>query len=105
MGLIETTIISVAILLIAIFILKRWKKQNTKTGTKIKTLCVFVPYVLFVFLFCRYFLGDLERPSTVDISPVAQLENIDFSDIDKVFEKIKNSQERIAIWLDVKQEK
>ena len=95
MNLIEVIIIAVIVLFIARFIIKKLSRQSEKPSSKKKSALVVVAYIVFVIMFGGYFLGDLTKPSTVDISPVMQLENVDFSDIDMVFDKIKNSQEEL----------
>ena len=100
-------IVSVLILWGVISVYKKWRAHNRKIHSCIKLLICLVSYVLIFLCMKEIMLGEWPMRSTVDITPVIQMRDmdIDLSDIDAVIEKLNIAQNELGYEFEITNQK
>ena len=74
-----------------------WRKRTSGFSSKNKALICIGVYIIFYFCAKEIMLGDMARQSTVNITPVSQLEDVDFSNIERIIDILREAEENNVI--------
>jgi len=84
---------------ITLFILDKWLRKESKVADKLKILICIAVYIMFYFGAREFTIGNWAKRSTVDITPILLLENVDTSDMDCIIKKLQNDENELGIRL------
>jgi len=87
---------SVVVLIVIVFLYRKWKKYSSRPKQKTKGIICIGIYISIVIVTGSIMLGDLQRPSTVNVYPLLALENINLSDADGIIVKLESVQKEIG---------
>ena len=89
-------LVSVALLILAILLFKKWQYHTVWMKKKTKAIICSVSYVMLIIVIGSIMLGDLQKYSTVDVSPVIALETLDFDNPDGIVSKLQFVQDQLG---------
>ena len=89
-------LVSVALLILAVFLFKKWHHNIVWMKKKTKVIICTVSYVILVIVIGSIMLSDFQKHSTVDVSPFRALETLDFDDPDGIVSKLQFAQDQLG---------
>jgi len=94
-------LVSVALLTLVVFLYKKWKKHDGRLKQKTKAVIIIGGYMALVIVIGSFMLSDLQRPSTVDLSPFLTLEDIDFRNADDIINSLQTAQDELGCQFEI----
>ena len=96
MGIVGVIIVSIIAVIVVRHFHKKWLGRDGRVPSRAKTHICIWGTVAFIFVFANFMWGPLALPSKVDVSPLSQLEHVDFRDTDRIAGNLRAAKKELG---------